>query len=321
VIGKGETIIIKKKKKGGHGGHHGGAWKVAYADFVTAMMAFFLVMWIISQSRSVKAAVAGYFREPGIFDQQKSNGVIPGGEMSLAPNQSRKEPEPDKLLEEQKKILEKAAQRIKGLLAQSPDLKGLQKQIEFQVTEEGLRIELVERDKPTFFASGSAQLAPGTDHVLSLIAHELGKLPNHVLVEGHTDSQPYASTTGYTNWELSADRANAARRTMEKNGLREKQMTGIRGFADTSLRIVGKPLDPRNRRVSVVVKHMWKESDLSAALQGAAEPSGPSGADAPAEATPTAAPAAAPSAAPHGAPAEKPAAKAAEAPAHGSAQH
>lgn len=317
MIGKGETIIIKKKKRGGHGGHHGGAWKVAYADFVTAMMAFFLVMWIISQSRSVKAAVAGYFREPGIFDQQKSNGVIPGGEMSLAPNQARKEPAPDKLIEEQKKILEKAAQRIKGLLAQSPELKGLQKQIEFQVTEEGLRIELLEGEKPTFFASGSAQLAPGTDHVLSLIAAELGKLPNHVLIEGHTDSQPYASTNGYSNWELSADRANAARRTMEKNGLRAKQMTGIRGFADTSLRVVGKPLDPRNRRVSVVVKNILKESDLSSALLGAAEAGAGASASGAGE-TKAATPAAAPAAAPHAAPAEK----AAEQPAaHGSAQH
>ena len=191
---------------------HGGAWKVAYADFVTAMMAFFLVMWIVGQSRSVRAAVAGYFREPGIFDQQKSNGPLPGGEMRLGPNQANEDPSSKEVLKEAQQALEKAASRIKSLLASSPDLKLVEKQIEITVTRDGLRIELLEGSEPTFFASGSAALAPGTESVLALISRELGKLKNEVALEGHTDSQPYSSAGSYTNWELSADRANAARR-------------------------------------------------------------------------------------------------------------
>jgi chemotaxis protein MotB len=147
-------------------------------------------------------------------------------------------------------------------------LKRLEKQIEITVTKDGLRIELLEGAEPTFFASGSASLAPGTESVLALISQELGKLKNEIVLEGHTDSQPYSKTGSYTNWELSADRANAARRIMERNGLRDKQITEIRGYADTSLRVKSKPLDPRNRRVSVIVQHAWKESDLPAKLRG-----------------------------------------------------
>ena len=268
MIGKDEVIIIKKRKKHPHKSH-GGAWKVAYADFVTAMMAFFLVMWIVGQSRSVRAAVAGYFREPGVFDQQKSNGPLPGGEMRLGPNQASEDPASKEVLKEAQQALEKAASRIKSLLASSPDLKRLEKQIEITVTRDGLRIELLEGAEPTFFASGSAALAPGTESVLALISRELGKLKNDVVLEGHTDSQPYSSTTGYSNWELSADRANAARRTMERSGLRTGQIHEIRGYADTSLRVKNKPLDPRNRRVSVIVQHAWRDSDLPEKLRAA----------------------------------------------------
>jgi chemotaxis protein MotB len=265
VIGQ-EIIIIKKKKRAHHAAH-GGAWKVAYADFVTALMAFFLVMWLVNASRSVKIAVAGYFREPGIFDQTKSNGPIPGGEMRLGPNQATPDPSPKEILNSEREILEKAAARIKSILAASPELKNLSKQIEIVVTREGLRIELLEGAEPTFFASGSAELAPLTTRVLGLIAGELGKLKNPVIVEGHTDSRPYASSNGYTNWELSADRANAARRVMEHDGLRLHQIKGIRGYADTSLRVAERPLDPRNRRVSVIVQHVWRESDLPEGLK------------------------------------------------------
>ena len=139
MIGKDDVIIVKKRKRHPHKAH-GGAWKVAYADFVTAMMAFFLVMWIVGQSRSVRAAVAGYFREPGIFDQQKSNGPLPGGEMRLGPNQANEDPSSKEVLKEAQQALEKAASRIKSLLAESPELKRLEKQIEITVTRDGLRI-------------------------------------------------------------------------------------------------------------------------------------------------------------------------------------
>jgi chemotaxis protein MotB len=261
------VVIIKKVKKGGHG-HHGGAWKVAYADFVTAMMAFFLVMWLVGQSKGVKASIASYFRNPGVFEHDNGKAPIPGGDLHVDPQaHSQPQPQPDQLLDEEKQLLERTAKRIREMLEANPALKKLEKQVEIQITREGLRIELLEGDEPTFFASGSAQLAPGTERVLALIARELGTLKNPIVVEGHTDARPYTSTTGYTNWELSADRANAARRSMEKGGLWDGQVHGIRGYAATSLRVADKPLDPHNRRVTVIVQHMFRERDLPASLR------------------------------------------------------
>jgi chemotaxis protein MotB len=249
------VIIVKKVKKGGHGGHHGGAWKVAYADFVTAMMAFFLVMWLVAQSNAVKAAVAGYFKDPGIFEYEKSNGVIPGGgQAPLTPDDpAPKHNSGGPSAAEARAVLENTASRLRTVLESMPDFKMLGKQIEMQVTSEGLRIELLERSDSTFFDSGSAQLREETVHILQAIARELGRLPNEVVIEGHTDSQPFASTDGYTNWELSADRANAARRVMERGGLHDRQVKGVRGYADTRLRLQDQPTDPRNRRVSIIL--------------------------------------------------------------------
>ncbi len=252
------VIIIKKVKKGGHGGHHGGAWKVAYADFVTAMMAFFLVMWILAQSNAVKAAIGGYFRDPGVFDFEKSTGMIQGGDQApLNPDQppSVRVTRPDAPIgeAEARAALEKTAGRLRAVLESLPDFKALGKQIEIQVTAEGLRIELLERADATFFDSGSARLKSETERILSAIAKELGQLPNDVVMEGHTDSLPYARRGDYSNWELSADRANAARRVMERGGLRDHQIKAVRGFADTKLRLPDQPMDSRNRRVSIVV--------------------------------------------------------------------
>ncbi|HEY8551599.1 MAG TPA: flagellar motor protein MotB [Vicinamibacterales bacterium] len=254
-------IIVRRKKPARHG-HHGGAWKVAYADFVTALMAFFLVLWLVGQSREIKRAVAGYFRNPGVFDQARSDGPIDGGQLAINP-ESNPEPEPSAaMVEQERAALEEAADRIRRQLAASPDLKALGKQIEIQITRDGLRIELVDGEEKTFFATGSSALEPGTERVLSLIARELGKLSNSVVIEGHTDSRPYTTADVYSNWELSADRANAARRVMERNGLAPGQVRGVRGYADRQLRIADAPLDPRNRRVSVIVEHLWRPENL-----------------------------------------------------------
>jgi chemotaxis protein MotB len=260
-------VIIIKKRRGGHHAHHGGAWKVAYADFVTAMMAFFLVMWLVSQSAEVKENVAGYFRDPGVFEHERSNGMLAGGTPGMEPGRTpdamTARPDPAATVREKQSLMA-AAEQIRKQLMNAPGIATLRDQIEFTLTAEGLRIELVERAGSSFFDSGSAILRGESVRILSIIAAELQKLPNDVALEGHTDSRPYANGDRYGNWELSADRANAARREMQNGGIAGEQITTVRGFADRQLHIQGEPLDPRNRRVSIVVR-----SQAAAALESA----------------------------------------------------
>ncbi|MGE3276424.1 MAG: flagellar motor protein MotB [Vicinamibacterales bacterium] len=268
-MAKTDPVIIIKKKGKGHGGHHGGAWKVAYADFVTAMMAFFLVMWILGQSKETRAAIGGYFRDPGIFEQMASNGPIAGGDAGLDPGAAPQvAPESPEALKE---LLEQTAAHIREALAARPALKALADQIEIQITSEGMRIELVESSKINFFDSGSAELRAESEQILAVIATELGKLGKPVIIEGHTDNRRFTSATNYTNWELSTDRANSARRVMLGHGLAAGQVDGVRGYADTRPRVQD-PGDPRNRRVSIVVR-TFDERDL-AALAAAEAPGG-----------------------------------------------
>lgn len=252
---KNQPVIIVKKKRGGHGGHHGGAWKVAFADFMTAMFAFFLVMWIVGQSPKVKMAVAGYFRDPGLFDFEKSNSMVPGGQKGILPEQAPGSGA-DGLNDADK--LEQAAARIRQALGSLPNLENVRDQIEIKMTTEGLRIELLESPVSGFFDSGSAKMNASGEQVLVAIARELGKVPNGVVFEGHTDSRPYTTVVGYTNWELSADRANTARRVMQRGGLSERQVQGVRGCADTHLRTPDDPYDARNRRVTIIVQHLQR---------------------------------------------------------------
>jgi chemotaxis protein MotB len=236
--------IIVIKKKGGHGGHHGGAWKVAYADFVTAMMALFIVLWLMNQSVQIKKAVAGYFNDPkGTASLLGTTMAGNGANTTLDPSQNMKK------LEELKKKLE---QEIKA----RKDLEKLSKQIEITITPEGLRIELIEDKNGTFYKSGSAQLSASGQELLALLASELKTLPNQLLIEGHTDAAAYSSNTGYGNWELSADRANAARRLLQQDGVRTDQVTQVRGYADQMLRVPGNPYDPSNRRITILVKNL-----------------------------------------------------------------
>jgi chemotaxis protein MotB len=251
---KNQPVIIVKKKKGGHGGAHGGAWKVAFADFMTAMFAFFLVMWIIGQSAQVKSAVAGYFRNPGLFDFEKSNSMVPGGQKGILPEQ-KPGADPSGTLDDAAK-LEEAAAHIRQALGSLPQLNNIKDQIEITMTAEGLRIELLESSAGGFFDSGSAHVNAAGEQVIVAIGRELAKVPNGVVFEGHTDSRPYSSSEGYTNWELSADRANTARRVMERSGLAAAQVRGVNGRANMHLRTPNDPYNARNRRVSIIVQYV-----------------------------------------------------------------
>jgi chemotaxis protein MotB len=250
------------KKKGGHGGHHGGAWKVAYADFVTAMMALFIVLWIMAQSQSIRQNVAQYFKNPGVLPG--STGVMDksdvGGAMP-APGHSQElqtpAPSPE-MMQVDKARLEETKKKIQEIIAQLPELEKMREQIRLEITEEGLRIDLMEKEENRFFEVGSAVINPQAQRIFGMIGKELGLLPNTLAVEGHTDSRPYGKT-GYTNWELSADRANAARRLMESSGVKPGQVSEVRGYADRRLFNQNDPNDHRNRRVSVIVMYMGKD--------------------------------------------------------------
>lgn len=235
-------IIVKKKK--GHSGHHGGAWKVAYADFVTAMMALFIVLWIVGQSNAVKQAVSMYFKDPGVFENGRGGGVLDGAS-GMAPL-----PTSDAAIEIEK--LKAEAEKIEGAIAATPEFDKFKDKVQITVTEEGLRIELVENSTGLFFDVGSAQIKPETVRLLKLVAQEIGRLKNKIMIEGYTDARPYVNKD-YTNWELSADRANTARRVLEENGIRQDQVLQVRGFADRNLKHPDQPLDFANRRVSILV--------------------------------------------------------------------
>ena len=232
--------IIVIKKKGGHGGHHGGAWKVAYADFVTAMMSLFIVLWLMGSSEKVKKAVAGYFNDP------KGTGSLLGTTLT-GTGVTIQETSTDEL----QKLKDKLEQEIKA----RKDLEKLSKQIEITITPEGLRIELLEGKDGTFYEIGSAKLSASGQELLSLLGTELKTLPNSLLIEGHTDSTPYSDDNGYSNWDLSADRANSARRLLQQDGVRTNQVTQVRGYADQMLRVKSNPTDPSNRRISILVKN------------------------------------------------------------------
>jgi chemotaxis protein MotB len=259
VLKKPAPIIIVRRAKGGHGGgHHGGAWKVAYADFVTALMAFFMVMWLVNQDPSVKKAIAGYFRDPGVFAQQRSVGVLtgtgPGIESGQTAQHAAVRANTEEATRAEQRTLAKAAEGIRSAIEQMKDTADLRDQIEFTLTSEGLRVELVDKPGSSFFASGSAQLLGESQHMLAAVAAEISKLNNEVVIEGHTDSAPYSPTAAYGNWELSTDRANAARRAMEAAGLAPSYVKAVRGYADTDLRVPDDPRDPSNRRVSILIR-------------------------------------------------------------------
>jgi len=252
--------IVIIKKKDGHGGHHGGAWKVAYADFVTAMMALFIVLWLMNSSKPIQVAISGYFKDPsgtGKETGSKLSGTGGDGEVlkvdkdtigvALAAAANAQAPKQD---------MAKLKAELQESIRSINDLEKLKKFIEMTVTDEGLRIELLESEGGTFFNSGSPVLNKNGQEIVSLLATQLGKLPNHISVEGHTDAKPFTGKGSYSNWELSADRGNAARRLMQQSGLRADQVSQVRGFADQRLRNSKNPLDPSNRRISIIVQYL-----------------------------------------------------------------
>lgn len=248
-------IIIVKKKKVRGGGHHGGSWKVAYADFVTAMMAFFLVMWIVGMDSDVKDLVQGYFNNPIGYRRAFGAGVNPVSQGATPlPTEFRRMPLFVRQVEQRRfnAIRDGILQELEGLTG-SEDFGS---QVEVVLTPDGLRIELVEAPgSGTFFALGSDQVQPAAQAALAVVAGRIGEIPNPVVIEGHTDAATFGAGD-YTNWELSTDRANAARRILQSQGLDPQRIQEVRGLADRHPRVPDNPLDPANRRVTILIPYL-----------------------------------------------------------------
>jgi chemotaxis protein MotB len=271
----GKKIIIIKKKSGGHGGHHGGAWKLAYADFVTAMMAFFMVLWLVGLDVETKKAVQGYFENPIGHSRGYSGGASP---ISSGASPARVSKTALKLivrkLEEQQ--FKDFQSRIAARIDSNPALTSIKNSIEIIITRDGLRIELVEKGSgDDFFPTGSAVLRPRAVVAISLIAEEIAQLTNPIILEGHTDGAPFGVGGSYTNWELSADRANAARRVVVGAGIPNERLEQVRGLADRDLRNTSDPFDPTNRRISIFLPFRAADEEITGEVPPGSAAAGP----------------------------------------------
>ena len=314
MAGKDEkpTVIVRRVKKIQGGGHHGGSWKVAYADFVTAMMAFFLVMWLVGAlTTKQREAVSDYFKNPSPLKGTSpapapgmngpggaSNSMIklggtmelpkgPGDEFTRDPADQRSEA--DKRMQDRQR-LEQLMQELKEAIDKSQALEPFKDQLLLDITPEGMRIQIVDKQNRPMFDLGSAKLMPYTADILHEIAGFVNRVPNRVSIAGHTDTANYASRFGYGNWELSADRANAARRSLLEGGMDAGKVARVVGFGAAVLFDRQNPLNPINRRISIVVMSKAAED---AALGQTGNVTVPAPAAAPATGTaPSAAPAA-----------------------------
>lgn len=280
-----QPIIVKKIKKVS-GGHHGGAWKVAYADFVTAMMALFIVLWILSASEETQDQIQAYFDDPGAFSfvtgkravaTESGLKPIPGsilGEMvgdgggNIEDNDIDSESQAIKQLmneairdsieaaENLKSSAEELQEFIEGLISSSSGLSDFSESVKFTFTEDGLKIELVENNENLFFEVGSSKINPKGEKIIAMLAKEIGKLPNSVEIQGHTDSRKYGKSNGYSNWDLSSDRANSTRKYMESKGLWNGQISVVAGYADKELVNKDNPFANENRRVTIYLKYL-----------------------------------------------------------------
>jgi len=292
-------IIIKRIKKG-HGGAHGGAWKIAYADFVTAMMAFFLLMWLLSSAtKATLMGIADFFKTPlkvalaGGSGTGDATSPIKGGgkdltrsvgqvQMAAQPDIKRSitlqggaasKPEiQEQKSEEEKKRLNDLKQKIEKLIESTPTLKQFKKQILLDITRDGLRIQIVDEKNRPMFDIGSAHLKDYTKVILDEIGKVLNDVPNRITLSGHTDATPYSGgETGYSNWELSSDRANASRRELVKAGMDETKILRVVGLASAIQFDKQDPYNPINRRISIIV--MNKQAEEAALQESAAAPS------------------------------------------------
>jgi len=299
-----QPIIIKRVKKGGHG-HHGGAWKIAYADFVTAMMAFFLLMWLLgSTSEGDKKGIADYFQSPlkiallangsgagdashvvrgGGEDMTRSAGQVKRGDI----DSKRKTVNLQALKAEQQRAevarLEQLKQKVEQKIAENHKLAALKSQIRLDMTADGLRIQIVDENQRAMFASGSAVVQPSMRELLREIGSVLAEVPNRLTLEGHTDAAPFVGgALGYGNWELSADRANASRRELMSGALPEDRMLRVQGLAASLPFDTKDPLAAANRRISIIVMNREAEDRIfrtepaepSAQVLGGEPPSG-----------------------------------------------
>jgi chemotaxis protein MotB len=283
--GEAPLIVIRRKKRHGHG-HHGGAWKVAYADFVTAMMAFFLVMWLIGAgTREQRAAISEYFKNPSMMQGTatmappgqmgpggastsmiKAGGALdlphgPGKDRQGAAAASTDPKEIEKEARRQERArLEELMQQLQAAIEKSQALAPFKDQLLLDISPEGLRVQIVDKQNRPMFDLGSAQLRPYTTTILQELAGFINRVPNRISLSGHTDDAPYSSDHQYSNWELSADRANAARRALLSGGLTEDKIARVVGLAASVPFDRVNPGDPINRRISIIVMNRQAEA-------------------------------------------------------------
>ncbi|MBI5665207.1 MAG: OmpA family protein [Nitrospirae bacterium] len=255
-MSKNKSIIVKKVKKVTGGGHHGGAWKVAYADFVTAMMAFFLLMWLLNMtSEEKRARLSTYFKYFSVYDSGGTSWMEKSSEIFAESGENSQKVFADNRNEAiDNSTTEASLNNMQDSLEKdiTEKLGDIKDQVLVDVVDEGIRIQMIDKEGSLMFEQGNTNLTPKARKVLKLISEDIKKYPNKVIIEGHTDSVPYAGSQ-YSNWELSTERASSARKELEATGLDPKRITRVAGYADTDPLIKDNKQDPRNRRISITL--------------------------------------------------------------------